>query len=265
MRLNRRSLLVSTCAALLAGALAAGASAPAGAAGLLDQLKSGQRTLIVGTDATFPPFEYTTPAGEKIGFDIDLVNALAKKVGIQKVQFEQVPFAGLIPGLLANHIDMAASAIYITEERQKVVDFSKPYFTGGLSVMVKPNDTTIKSEKDLSGKRIAVQVGTKSVNWLKENIPNAQLVIVQTNDQMFLSLQNGQADAVVTGYPAARYYIKTHGGAKLAPFLLTHEQYGFAFRKSDRDLTDAVDAALAAFEKDGTLKELETKWFGKSE
>ncbi|TAM91414.1 transporter substrate-binding domain-containing protein [bacterium] len=265
MRIDRKTLLASAGAALVAGALTGTSLAPARGADLLDALRSGQQPLIVGTDATFPPFEYTTAAGEKVGFDIDLVNAIAKKIGVKKVEFQQVPFGGLVPGLTANHVDMAASAIYITEARQKVVDFTSPYFTGGLGVMVKPSDNATKSEKDLTNKRIAVQVGTKSVNWLKEHIPSAQLVIVQTNDQMFLSLQNGQADAVVTGYPAARYYIKTHGGAKMAPFLLTHEQYGYAFRKSDAGLTKAADDALASFEKDGTLKELEAKWFGKSE
>ncbi|MDE2572058.1 MAG: transporter substrate-binding domain-containing protein [bacterium] len=265
MRPDPKTLIGSACAALVCAALLATSLAPAAAAGLLDNLKSGQQTLAVGTDATFPPFEYTTASGEKIGFDMDLVNALAKQIGIKKVEFRQVPFGGLVPGLVANHIDMAASAIYITAARQKVVDFSSPYFTGGLSVMVKQNDTAIKTQQNLAGKKIAVQVGTKSVNWLKEHIPTAQLVIVQTNDQMFLSLQNGQADAVVTGYPAARYYIKTHGGAKLAPFLLTHEQYGYAFRKNEPELTKAVDAALETFQKDGTMKSLETKWFGKPE
>ncbi|TAM58302.1 transporter substrate-binding domain-containing protein [bacterium] len=264
MRIDRKTLLASAGATIAAVTVGARLS-PARGADLLDALRSGQQPLIVGTDATFPPFEYTTAAGEKIGFDIDLVNAVAKKIGVKTVEFRQVPFGGLVPGLTAGHIDMAASAIYITAARQKVVDFTHPYFTGGLSVMVKPDDTATKSEQDLAGKHVAVQVGTKSVNWLKEHIPSAQLVIVQTNDQMFLSLQNGQADAVVTGYPAARYYIKTHGGAKMAPFLLTHEQYGYAFRKSDSGLTKAADEALAAFEKDGALKALETKWFGKSE
>ncbi|HVA38836.1 MAG TPA: transporter substrate-binding domain-containing protein [Candidatus Dormibacteraeota bacterium] len=265
MRFDRKTMLAAGCAAVVSAALLGSVAAPARAAGVLDALTSGQRTLVVGTDATFPPFEYTTAAGQKIGFDIDLVNALAKRIGIKKVSFVQVPFGGLVPGLVAHHIDMAASAIYITAAREKVVDFSAPYFTGGLSVMVKPSDTTITSEKALDGKRVAVQVGTKSVNWLQQHVPSARLVIVQANDQMFLSLQNGQADAVVTGYPAARYYIKTHGGAKMAPFLLTHEAYGYAFRKSTPELTKAVDQALAAFEKDGTLKSLEAKWFGKSE
>ena len=256
MPISRRAL------GLTAAGLVAGLSGTARAADLLADLKAGTRALRVGTDATFPPFEQTSPAGEKSGFDIDLVSAVARHAGIAKVDFQQVPFGQLVPGLLADHIDLAASAIYITPERAKVVDFSQPYFTGGLSVMLRPGDDSVKAPQDLNGKTVAVQVGTKSVNWLQQNLPDARLHIAQTNDQMFQSLQSRQADAVVTGLPAAKYYIKTHGGAKLAPFTLTQEAYGLAMRKSDPALLAAVNAALAAFEADGSLKALEEKWFG---
>lgn len=253
--LGRRGLLVAATG-LMAG-LAGGARAA-----LLDDLKSGAAPLRVGTDATFPPFEQTSPAGEKSGFDIDLVSAIAKHAGVAKLEFQQVPFGQLVPGLLANHIDLAASAIYITPARAKVVDFSTPYFTGGLCVMLKPDDTGVKAPQDLDGKTVAVQVGTKSVNFLQQTFPKITLHIAQTNDQMFQSLQSGQADAVVTGLPAAKFYIKVHGGAKLADFTLTHEEYGLAVRKTDPDLLAAVNAALAAFAADGSLAALEKKWFG---
>jgi glutamine transport system substrate-binding protein/glutamine transport system permease protein len=262
MKRSRRSFAL--LAAVAGPSLAIGLRAHPAAApgGLLSELKSGAKTLVVGTDATFPPFEQTSPQGEKSGFDIELVKAITAKIGIGKLTFQQVPFGQLIPGLMANHIDLAASAIYITAAREKVVNFSQPYFKGGLSVMVKPDDTTIKEPSNLNGKRIAVQVGTKSVDYLKQNFPAAQLLVVQTNDQMFQALQSGRADAVVTGYPAARYYIKTHGGAKLADFLLTHEEYGLALRKEDPDLLKAVNDALDALKSDGTMTKLENQWFG---
>jgi len=259
---RRRIGLVAATACLSLGAALAALPARAYAAGLLAALKSGHRTLVVGTDATFPPFEQTSPAGAKSGFDIALVQAIASKIGIAKVRFQQVPFGQLVPGLIANHIDLAASAIYITATREKVVNFSQPYFTGGLSVMLKPGNTAIAKAADLEGKRIAVQVGTKSVDYLKKTFPKARLVVVQTNDQMFQALQSGRADAVVTGYPAARYYIKIHGGAKVAPFLLTHEMYGLAIRKTNPALLKAVNDALDALKQDGTMAKLEQTWFG---
>jgi ABC-type amino acid transport substrate-binding protein len=258
---GRIALLVSWAGVALGAIFLASAAVPAWA-GMLDELKSGKKTLIVGTDATFPPFEQTSTSGEKSGFDLDLVNAIAEKIGIKELEFRQVPFGQLVPGLQANHIDLAASAIYITDERKKVVDFSEPYFTGGLSVMLKPGETGITKPEDLDGKRISVQVGTKSVDYLKQRFPKAELVIAQTNDQMFQALPSGRADAVITGYPAARYYIKQHGGAKLADFLLTNEAYGYAVRKEDKDLLAALNDALAALQKDGTVKRLSEKWFG---
>ncbi len=260
--ITRRSLLGWLSGVGVSLAVAVVAVPQAHAAGLLKSLKSGQKTWIVGTDATFPPFEQTSTDGQKSGFDIDLVNAIAHHIGINKVEFKQVPFGQLIPALQANHIDFAASAIYITATRAKVVNFSKSYFTGGLGVMLKPSDNAIRKPHDLDGKTVAVQVGTKSVDWLRTHLPKVHLLIVQTNDQMFQSLQSGRADAVVTGYPAARYYIKVHGGAKMAGFLLTHERYGYAMRKGDKDLLAAVNGALAAMTKDGSLKKLQHKWFG---
>ena len=256
MRIRRRGFLA------MATGLVAGLSGPARAEGVLADMTAGKTPLRVGTDATFPPFEQTSPGGDKSGFDIDLVTAIAKHAGIANVEFQQVPFGQLVSGLMANHIDLAASAIYITPQRAAVVDFSAPYFTGGLAVMVKPDDTSVTKPEDLNGKTVAVQVGTKSVNFLQQNFPNVTLHIAQTNDQMFQSLESQQADAVVTGLPAAKYYIKVHGGAKVLGFTLTQEQYGLAVRKTDPELLAAVNAALAAFAADGSLAAMERKWFG---
>lgn len=255
MQLNRRGLMLAAAAAFTGVAGRARAD-------LFADLTAGAKPLRVGTDATFPPFEQTAADGAKSGFDIDLVTAAAQRAGIKSIDIQQVPFGQLVPGLMADHIDLAISAIYITPERAKVVDFSRPYFTGGLCAMLKPDETGITKPEDLNGKTVAVQVGTKSVAFLQQNFPNATLRIAQTNDQMFQSLQSRQADAVVTGLPAAKYYIKVHGGAKLAPFTLTHEQYGIAVRKTDTALRDAIDAALSALDADGSLKALEAKWFG---
>ena len=238
-----------------------GSTQPA-AKGLLADLQSGSKTLRVGSDATFPPFEFTDSKGTIQGFDIDLVKAIAQKAGIKKVDFKQITFDGLIPGLQENQFDMVASAMYITDARKKVVDFSDTYFPGGLTMMVKPDDNSIKELKDLDGRKVSVQVGTKSVDWLKANAPKAQLMLVKTNAEMFQSVVNGQADACVTGLPAARYYVSKQGNLKVTGPELTKENYGYAFRKTDKNLLDAWNKGLAAVKQDGTYKQIENKWFG---
>ncbi|MFE2376048.1 ABC transporter substrate-binding protein/permease [Streptomyces sp. NPDC059398] len=260
-------------AAVLAGLLSSflllAAASPASAAQQadkgsqkLEQLRSGRATLRVGTDATFPPFEFTDAKGGRVGFDIELVRALAKRAGIKKVSFTQMPFGNIVPALQAHQIDVGASGIYINKERSKVIDFSDVYYPGGLAMFTADKDDTVHSLDDLAGKRVAVQVGTKSVEWLKENQPRAKLVTVQTNQQMFSSVKLGQAAAVVTGAPAGQYFASQQGGLKQVGKRLTGEDYGYAFPKADTAVTAAFNGALKAMKSDGSYGKLTHKWFG---
>lgn len=234
---------------------------PSGGADKLAHLRSGAVQLRVGTDATFPPFEFTDAKGAQLGFDIDLVRELAKRAGIKRVEFKQMPFGNIVPALQAHQIDVGASAIYISDERAKVVDFSDVYYPGGLAMFVAEDENGITTLEDLAGRRIAVQVGTKSVEWLKEHQPKATLVTVQTNEQMFSSVKLGQADAVVTGAPGGQYFIAQQGGLKQVGERLTGENYGYAFQKADTDLRAEFNAGLEEMRADGSYDALTAKWF----
>lgn len=166
-------------------------------------------TLRVGTDATFAPFEYEEN-GEYVGFDIDLMESMAAQMGYSDVEFVNTAFQGLIPGLTADKFDVIASAMYITDERKQSIDFTDPYFAGGLCIMVQKDNTDITGPDSLSGKSVAVQVGTKSDTYLDENYPDVEKVTVEQNSEMFLQLETGKVDAVVTGRPAALTYANAH-------------------------------------------------------
>lgn len=215
--------------------------------------------LRVGTDATFPPMEFVEN-GKRTGFDIELVEALAKAMGRQ-VEWIDIDFKGLIPGLVSKRFDMAVSAIYITDERKKVVDFTDAYYAGGLVAMVKDSNTSIKKLADLDGKKVTVQVGTKSVSYLGEKHPKVQRVEVEKNQEMFNLVEIGRADAAVTGKPAAYQYVRTRPGLRVLEEQLTTEEYGMAVRKDSPELTKAVNAALAKLKADGTYAALVKKWF----
>jgi polar amino acid transport system substrate-binding protein len=215
--------------------------------------------LRVGTDATFPPMEYVDN-GKRTGFDIELVETLAKAMGKQ-VEWVDIDFKGLIPGLISKRFDMAVSAIYITDERKKVVDFTDSYYAGGLVAMVKDNNTSIKKLADLDGKKVSVQVGTKSVGYLTEKHPKVQRIEVEKNQEMFNLVDIGRADAAVTGKPAAFQYVRTRGGMRVLEEQLTTEEYGMAIRKDTPELTKAVNAALTKVKADGTYAALIKKWF----
>jgi polar amino acid transport system substrate-binding protein len=223
-------------------------------------LAAGPTPIKVVTDATFPPFEYVQ-SDKMTGFDIELVDAIAAASGL-KVEWVNIDFKGLIPALIANRADMAASAIYITPPRQQVVDFSEPYYAGGLVALVKRSNAAIAKPADLAGKQVTVQVGTKSVSFLQQNYPKAHEVQVEKNDEMFNLVEVGRADAAVTGKPAALLYAKTHPDMKVLPEPLTHEEYGFAIRKDEPDLLKTVNAGLQKVKADGTYNKLVVKWFG---
>jgi polar amino acid transport system substrate-binding protein len=198
--------------------------------------------------------------GKHTGFDVELVEAIGRAMG-RKVEWIDIDFKGLIPGLISKRFDMAVSAIYITDERKKVVDFTEPYYAGGLVAMVKADNTTIKSPADLNGKKVSVQVGTKSVSYVKEKYPQVQLMEVEKNQEMFNLVDIGRSDAAVTGKPAAYQYVRTRPGLKVIDEQLTTEDYGMAIRKDTPELTKSVNAAIEKLKADGSYAAIVKKYF----
>lgn len=246
-----KKFLAKTCLAIMTALPCLGAAAHA------DDIPD---TLRVAIDPTFPPMEFTSD-GQLQGFDVDLFNAIAEQMGT-KVEWINTEFKGLVPGLIAKRADVVASAIYITDERAKVVDFSEPYFNSGLVIAKKKGDDSIKSAKDLDGKRVALQTGTKSIQFMKDNYPDVQRVEVEKNNQMFDMVMSGRADAVVTGKPFARFYATKRGNMEVLNEQLTTEPYGFAVRKDMPEVTAAINDALEALKTDGTYQSIIEKWFG---
>jgi polar amino acid transport system substrate-binding protein len=243
MTLVRRRVIVSLLAALTLGLCG-----PAQAQGALR----------VATDATFPPFEYSED-GKRVGFDVDLIEAIARVLN-RKVEWTDIDFKGLIPGLLSKRFDVAASAIYITDERKKVVDFTEPYYPGGLVIMTAKGNKSIQGPDDLTGKKVAVQVGTKSVGYLKDNFPGVERVEVEKNQEMFQLVEVGRADAAVTGKPAAKLYARNRGTLQVVDAQLTVEEYGYALRKDEPELLKQFNDALKKLKADGTYQQLVNKY-----
>ncbi len=217
------------------------------------------RTLRVVTDADYPPMEFFK-GDKRTGFDIDITEALAKAMG-DTVQWIDIDFKGLIPAVQAGRADLATSALYVTDERRQVVDFTDPYYAGGL-VVVTRKDGPVKSVKDLDGRRVSLQVGTKSVDFMKQDYPKVERVEVDTNQQMFNLILIGRADAIVTGKPAATLFAQTAPGMTVLPEQLTTEQYGIATPKTQPDLTRSLNDALRKIKADGTYDRIVSQWFG---
>ncbi|MEG6584975.1 basic amino acid ABC transporter substrate-binding protein [Dendrosporobacter sp. 1207_IL3150] len=225
---------------------------------------STAKVLRVGAETTFPPFEFQDETSkEYTGFDMDLARAIGKQMGYE-VQIQNIGFDGLIPALDAGTIDMAASAMTITDERAKKVNFSQPYYKSGLSIVVKSSNAVINGFKDLEGKRIAVQIGTTGAE-AAHKIKNAQVREFNSSSEAYIELKNNGVDAVVNDLPVNAYYLTKSGDkdAKLVSEVANSEYYGLATAKKNTELNEKVNKALDELKKNGEYEKIYIKWFGK--
>ncbi len=248
---------------LMMSVIAAVAMLTAGCGGNDKADKSAEKVLRVGTEPTFAPFEFQKEGSkEYTGFDMDLARAIGKQMGY-KVEIQNMGFDALIPALNAGNIDMVAAGMSITEERQKAVTFSDPYYTSGLIVMVNKDNTEVKSIKDLEGKRIAVQIGTTGENKAR-TVKDAKVTAYNTNTEAALELQNKGVDAVINDSPVVGYYL-AQGGNKTAMTVgdvMEAEQYGLAVKKGNDKLAGEINKALAELKKNGEYDKIYKTWFG---
>ncbi len=245
-------------AAAFALALLACNSGPAG--GAWQRVKQSG-ILRVGTDATYPPFEWIdTASGEVEGFDADLVREVCREIGC-RAEFVVVPFDGIIAGLVSNKYDMIASTFTITPERAEHVAFSEPYYDGGQAVAVPVYDTTTQTAEDLQGKSIGVQLGTTGERRAGQ-IKNAHIISFENIGAAFIDMENGRLDAVINDRPTTELIIQQRHAAKIVGPTLTAERYGFAVTKDDEELLSAINLALAKIKSDGRYDKIRAHWFG---
>lgn len=228
----------------------------------LDKIKS-TKVLRLGTEATYPPMEFTDEKGNKIGFDIEMINHIAEKLGA-KMEIITTDFAGITEGLSADRFDVIAATMNITPEREKIVLFSKPYIEAvGLSVIVKSGNTDIKSFADLSDKVIGIQQGTTSEDYVKDKQYKEIKKYIKIADGL-LDLKAGRVDAVITDNVVGAYYMKVDAASYvMLDELAEAGPVGIAIPMNSPQLKAEVDKVLDEMMKDGTFTELSMKWFGK--
>jgi len=218
----------------------------------------------VGVDTTYPPFEFKEGDQYK-GIDIDLINAIVKNQGF-KIELSPMDFGGIIPAMQANQLDVAIAGMSITDERKKIVDFSTPYFDAGLTVIVKNDNSNIKSADDLKGKTVAVKKGTTGAKYAQDNAAKLGIKVVQFNDSpaMFQEVANGNADALIEDYPVISYAIAQKDlGLKIVGDRLNGDQYGIAVLKGqNQDLLKKINKGIEELKKDGTYDKIVKSYLG---
>jgi polar amino acid transport system substrate-binding protein len=216
--------------------------------------------VVIATDATWPPFEYVDEQTKEIvGFDIDLMTAIAEEAGIE-IRFENVAWDPLLAGMALCQYDAAISAMTITEERAEQWLFSDPYFYAGQIVTVHIDNTTITSKYDLPGKVVGAQIGTTGAIEV-EKIGGATLKTYDDIGLAFQDLMNKQIDAIIADNPLALGYINENlDKLKTAGDVFTDENYGIAVCKDNPDLLEKINDGLAAVKAEGLIEQLVQKW-----
>lgn len=237
-----------------ASAVAASAPAPAPA-----------KVYVVGTDAAYAPFESQNEKGEIVGFDIDVVAAVAKKAAIE-VKFVNTPWEGIFNTLQQGDRDLLVSAVTITDERKQTMDFSNPYFDAQQLIAVKGNSKISKFD-DLKKLKVGVQTGTTGdevVSKLQgKTSPNIKRF--ESTPLALKELEAGGVDAVVADNGVVINYVANNAGSKfktVADKAFQPEQYGLVVKKGNADLLGKLNKGLADIKADGTYDQIYTKYFG---
>lgn len=237
-------------------------------AGMIDDaVKRG--SLKVGLDPTYMPFEMTNKKGQIVGFEVDLLRAMSKAMGV-KLEIVSIAQDGVIPALLTNKIDIVASGLSLTQERNLKVNFPEPFIMTGQTILIRKDlADKIKSYKDLNNAqyKITSRLGTTGEFATKKRINKAQYFGYNTEAEAVLEVVNGNADAFVYDAAFNVMAIQKLGHGKLTfldkPF--TYEPLAFAIRKGDYDSINWINNFLNQVRNDGTYERLYNKWFKKGD
>jgi len=217
---------------------------------------------VVGTSADFPPFEYVEN-GEFVGFDIDLIKAIAEEMGFE-VEIRDMSFDSLIAALVTGNLDLVVSGMTITAEREEVVSFSKPYWTADQSVVVREDSEMTVTV--LFGKHnVGVQTGTTGDLWVEENLVETKILTgdfkrYDTYVLAMTDLVNKNIDAIVLDEPVAESFAEVRP-VKVIGVIKTYEDYGIAVNKANKDLLNLINEGISRLEESGKLNELNLKHF----
>ena len=230
-------------------------------AGCGDKAKDAtSKTLRIGLEGTYPPFNFQDQGGQLAGFDVDFAKALATQMGLTP-QFSPSPFAGLLGALEARRIDVVINQITITPERAAKYDFSTPYTVSGIQIIVLKGQTGIATPADLAGKRVGVGLGTNYESWLRANVPTADIRTYDDDPTKYQDLKAGRIDAVLNDRLVAADFVKNSPAFIASGPAFAPQNQGVAMLKGSA-FKAQIDQAIAAMRASGQMAALSQTWFG---
>ena len=214
--------------------------------------------LTMSTNAAFPPYEMTADDGSFEGIDIEVAAAIADKLGLE-LQVDDMDFDAALLAAQNGKSDMVMAGVTVTDERQKVMDFSDTYAKGIQSVIV-PEDSDIASVDDLAGKTIGTQRGTTGYIYCTDDFGEDSVVAYDNGLTAVQALNNGQVDAVVIDNAPAKEFVAANTGLKILDTAYAQEDYAIGVAKGNTALLDAINGALKELQADGTLQSIVDKY-----
>ncbi|MEN1937028.1 amino acid ABC transporter substrate-binding protein [Paenibacillus sp. 102] len=228
----------------------------------LQQIKKNGE-IVVGTEGTYPPFTFHDGSGKLTGFDVELTEEVAKRLGVKPV-FKETQWDSLLAGLDAKRFDMVANEVGIREDRQKKYDFSKPYISSSAALVVAKDKDKPASFTDIKGLKAAQSLTSNYADIAKKN--GAEIQGVEGFSQAVELISSGRVDFTINDKLSVLNYLETKKDAniKIAATEKEASQSGFLFRKGSDTLVQEVDKALEDMKKDGTYDKITKKWFGEN-
>jgi polar amino acid transport system substrate-binding protein len=221
-------------------------------------------TLTVCTHLPFAPFQTNDDSGKTVGFDIDLVELVAERLGAETAIVD-TPFEGIKSGedMATGKCDIAAAGMTITEERKEAILFSEPYFDATQALLV-PDKKAVTTLTDLKGKKLGAQSATTGLDYVNAH-PECGCEIIEFQDlaSQTQALMTGQVDAAINDLPVLTEVLKSDPGkASIAAQFDTGEQYGLGMKLGNTELKKVVDEVIAKAKSDGTYDEMFKEWIG---
>lgn len=220
------------------------------------------RELVVGSSATYRPFAYETPSKEIVGYDIDMIQAVAQKSGL-KIKVVNTPWTGIFAALNNGDVDLIISGVTINEKRKQSYDFTAPYFEARQLIAV-PAQSTAKRLKDLTGKKIGVVTGSTADDIASREFGKTSPDIrrFESTPMVISELANNGLDAAMGDNGVIAFRVQEHKGLKtLSDESFPKEYFGIVVKQGNKALLEKLNAGLAAVKADGTYAQIYKKWF----
>lgn len=214
--------------------------------------------LRMGTNATFPPYEYVDENNNVAGIDADIAAAIADKLGME-LEITDMAFESLIPALQSDTIDIVLAGMTVDPERAESVNFTESYATG-VQVIIVPEGSDIASPDDLEGKNIGVQTGTTGDLYCTDSYGQEFVKQFDNGPLAVAALLNGQVDCVVIDNEPAKNYVAANEGLKILDTAYANEDYAAAIAKDNTELFDKVNTAIKELKEDGTIASIIEKY-----